>query len=186
MDIQNVNDWLVTVPKTTRWDTYQEELNAVVDGQSVINYRTRYFPKEMKTGDRCFILWNGRVRGWMKIVGLWECNEVWTCQTTGAVWQPGKYIQRSGPFYAVEGPEMQGFRGVRKYKHVIKKETPIPPRSDSAEFPPIVDTSDGWCPHPPKKIGEFDISPQCRSCNMSEICLDHQQDMLMKSIARGV
>jgi len=167
-------DWIVTVPKTTRWDDYEAELIAVADGKSFINYRTRYFPKDMCGGHRCFTVWNGRVRGWMKIVGLWYCQRSWVCETTGAVWQPGEYIQRSGPFYTVEGPEMKGFRGVRKYKHVIKKETPIPKRADGAEFPPIVDISDGWCPNPPKKIGDFDLSPQCRSCNMCDICQNVQ------------
>jgi len=173
MKITEIKDWIVTVPKTTRWDVYQEELNAVVDGESRINYRTRYFPKEMRIGDRCFIVWNGRVRGWMKVVGLWYCKEPWFCTTTCVQWDAGNYIQRSGPFYAVEGPEMKGFRGIRKYVHVIKKETPIP-SPYGVEFPPIVDISDGWCPVPPKILGDFDLSPQCRSCNMTALCQQYQ------------
>jgi len=108
-------DWLITIPKTVSWDDYKRELAAVADGSMVMNYKTRYFPKEMTKGDRCFVLWNGKVRGWMKIVDLRESDTEWTCQTTGARWPAGKYIQRSGPFHEVIGEEMTGFRGIRRY-----------------------------------------------------------------------
>jgi len=109
-------DWILTIPKTTRWEDYQRELDAVADGRDRMNYRTRYFPKEMQVGDRCFLVWNGRVRGWMEVVGLVDAVKPWQCTTTGRMWPPGKYIQRSGPFHEVCGPEMTGFRGVRKYE----------------------------------------------------------------------
>jgi len=108
-------DWVVTIPKTTKWSEYLRELDAVKDGSLMMNYKTRYFPKDMTPGDRCFIVWNGRVRGWMSIVNLAELKE-WKCQTTGTTWLAGKYIQRSGPFHCVDGPEMKGFRGIRRYE----------------------------------------------------------------------
>lgn len=108
-------DWVVTVPKTTKWSDYEKELAAVADGSQVMNYRTRYIPKEMKVGHRCFIVHDGKVRGWMPIVGLVEREESWQCLTTGKWWEPGKYIQRSGKFTPVDGPDMKGFRGIRKY-----------------------------------------------------------------------
>lgn len=111
-----MSNWVITLPKTVRWEDYERELADVADGQMVMNYRTRYFPKGMKEGDRCYLVWNGRVRGWMKIVGLVDYKNPWVCQTTGARWEPGKYIQRSGPFHKVEGPAMTGFRGVRSFE----------------------------------------------------------------------
>ena len=108
-------NWVITIPKSTPWETYQKELATVADGSSVMNYRTRYFPKEMKVGDRCYLVWDGRVRGWMKIVGMVDAVDPWRCTTTGITWSPGKYIQRSGEFHEVDGPEMTGFRGVRKF-----------------------------------------------------------------------
>jgi len=108
-------DWIITIPKTTSWEEYQKELDLVKDFSHTMNYRAPYFPKEMKIGDRCFIVWNGKIRGWMEIVGLQETDE-WTCVTTGTQWPAGKYVVRSGPFYAVNGPEMTGFRGIRKMK----------------------------------------------------------------------
>lgn len=108
-------DWVVTVPKTISWSEYQNEIDSVSDGNLVMNYKTRYFPKEMQKGDRCFVVWNGKVRGWMEIVGLKELSQSWKCRTTGKIWPAGKYIQRSGPFVEVDGPEMIGFRGIRQY-----------------------------------------------------------------------
>ena len=102
-------DWVVTIPKSVKWGDYQRELDVVADGSSLINYRTRYFPKEMKVGDRCFLVWDGQVRGWMAIVGLVDAVRPWQCMTTGKTWPPGKYIQRSGPFHKSDGPEMTGF-----------------------------------------------------------------------------
>jgi len=108
--------WVLTVPKTTPWKQYQRELDTVADGSQVMNYRTRYFPKGMKPGDRCYVAHDGRVRGWMQIVGLVDAVKPWTCTTTGANWPAGKYIQRSGTWHPVDGPPMTGFRGVRKFQ----------------------------------------------------------------------
>lgn len=110
-----MNNWIITIPKTILWADYQKELAAVRDGKTVLNYRTRYFPKEMKVGDSCYIVHDGQVRGWMPIVGLVEADTDWQCSTTGAWWAAGKYIQRSGFFHLVSGPKMTGFRGVRKF-----------------------------------------------------------------------
>lgn len=108
-------EWLITIPKTVSWSDYQKELATVADGSQVMNYKTRHIPKGMKAGDRCHIVWNGRIRGWMEITGLVDKDKPWTCTTTGNRWPAGKYIQRSGPFHEVEGPEYTGFRGVREY-----------------------------------------------------------------------
>lgn len=108
-------NWLITIPKTVSWKDYERELETVADGSQIMNYRTRFFPKEMAEGDRCYVVHDGRVRGWMKIVGLIDQDHPWTCTTTGTRWPPGKYIQRSGPFHLVDGPAYQGFRGVRRF-----------------------------------------------------------------------
>ena len=109
-------DWLITIPKTIRWSDYEKELATVSDGSSVMNYKTRYIPKGMASGDRCFIVHDGRVRGWMEVVGIESRDKPWRCTTTGALWPAGQYIQRSGEFHEVDGPEYTGFRGIRKYE----------------------------------------------------------------------
>lgn len=107
-------NWIITLPKTIPWETYQRELEIVRDGSQVMNYKLPYCPKEMKIGDCCYVTWNGRVRGWMKIVGIGE-REGFTCTTTGTHYPPGWYMQRSGEFHVVDGPDYPGFRGIRKF-----------------------------------------------------------------------
>lgn len=112
-------DWVLTIPKTTKWSEYEKELAAVADGNSVLNYKTRYIPKGMSEGDRCFLVHDGQVRGWMPIVGIIERKEGFQCLTTKKWWPAGKYIQRSGKFTKVDGPKMKGFRGIRKYENGV-------------------------------------------------------------------
>ena len=108
-------DWVITIPKTVDWYEYIREVGLAAQAEAVLNYRVAHFPKEMKVGDRCFVVWNGRIRGWMAISGLAMCFADWTCETTDKRWPAGKYIQRIGRFYIVDdGPEMTGFRGVRR------------------------------------------------------------------------
>ena len=109
-------DWVLTIPKTISWSDYERELATVADGSQVMNYSTRYIPQGMSKGDRCYLVHDGQVRGWMEIVGVEDRKDPWVCTTTGRTWPAGKYIQRSGPFHKVEGPEMTGFRGVRKFE----------------------------------------------------------------------
>lgn len=110
-------NWIVTVPKTTSWETYKKELWDVEHESLIMNYRVRYFPKKMQIGDRMYIVHDGYVKGWMKIVGLVD-SDGFTCRTTGIYWGEGKFIQRSGKFHEVVGIRMKGFRGVREFSEL--------------------------------------------------------------------
>ena len=112
-------DWIVTVPKTVRWEDYRLEMAAVDDRSQVMNYRLARPPRGVAEGDRCFVVWDGRVRGWMEVVGGHSADQDWRCTTTGTVWPAGTYLQRSGPFHEVDGPEMVGFRGIRRYEALM-------------------------------------------------------------------
>lgn len=112
-----VDDWVVTLPQTVEWEDYEKELKAVekskYPGDPVMNYRLPYKPKA-QPGDRCFVVWRGKIRGWMNIVGVQHYPEGFQCTTTGNFWKPGWYLQRAGWFCEQDGPEMKGFRGLRK------------------------------------------------------------------------
>ena len=109
-----MNDWIVTLPKHYSWEEYKAELSVVADGSQTMYFRVLHFPKKMTVGDRCFLTWNGYVRGWMLITSLVN-SEQWRCTTTGVIWPAGKYIGRSGAFHPVDGPEFKGFQGVRRF-----------------------------------------------------------------------
>ena len=102
-------NWVVTIPKKISWSDYLRELDSGDD----LFYRVRSFPKDMKVGDRCYITWNGFIRGWMQITGL-VVRDGFTCTTTGIHWPAGKYIVRSGLFNPTVPIKMKGFQGIRR------------------------------------------------------------------------
>ena len=112
-----MTDWVITLPQDIEWEDYQKELKTVsgygFTSSEVMNYRLPYKPKAAR-GDRCWLVWRGKVRGWMKVVGVEHYPEGFQCSTTGQMWRPGWYLQRAGLFREVDGPDMQGFRGLRK------------------------------------------------------------------------
>lgn len=110
-----MNDWIITIPKTVKWEDYEKEIAQVADGRFVMNYRLPRKPSA-QTGDRCFVVWNGKVRGWMRVVNVLHVDHEFRCLTTGTPWMFGWYIQRSGEFHRVDGEKMKGFRGIRKYE----------------------------------------------------------------------
>ena len=111
-----IKDWIITLPKTMDWDTYQKEIADVADGRRSMFYKLPYLPKTMKPGDRCFVTWQSTVKGWMEIKSV-GYRGGFRCQTTGASWPAGFYMERSGVFHEITNPlpEYKGFRGIREY-----------------------------------------------------------------------
>lgn len=106
-------DWVVTLPQTVKWSDYEIELEAARDRKQVLNFHLPY-KIAARDGDRCYVCWCGRVRGWMEVVGMKHVDRL-VCSTTGKQWGGGWYLQRSGPFHKIDGPVMTGFRGIRRY-----------------------------------------------------------------------
>jgi hypothetical protein len=106
------NDIIITIPKSINWNVYQKELDSVKDYSQVMNFKVNSFPKT-QIGSKCYLLYNGNILGWMKIVGLSE--KEFECTTTGKIWN-GKFIERSGPFNKIDPIPMKGFQGFRYFK----------------------------------------------------------------------
>ena len=106
-------DVIATLPKTIKWSDYEKELEAVKNGNNVMNFKVSSFPNTAP-GNKFYIVHDGFIKGWMKIVGLSEEN--FTCSTTGKKWS-GKFVQRSGPFNYIEPIPMKGFQGFRYYNN---------------------------------------------------------------------
>lgn len=126
-----MTDWAITVPKTINWDDYSLELYAARNG-AVLNYRVPRWVG-VEEGDRVFVVWNGRVRGWHRALGCTYESAGWRCGTTDRIWPAGTYIQRTGEFTYVDGPEMKGFRGIRQ---VTFDEVPWNTTATPAAAPP--------------------------------------------------
>lgn len=101
-------DILITIPKSVDWSVYQLELDAAAAG-STMNFKVPNFPK-VNPGDRCYVVYNGFVRGWMQVTGL--KHDDFVCDTTGDRWS-GKFVQRSGHFHPVKHEQVTGFQGFR-------------------------------------------------------------------------
>lgn len=102
-------DLIITIPKSIKWEDYEKELEAVKDWKEIMNFKVNNFPKTAK-GNKCYVVYNGEIKGWMEITGLLE--KEFTCSTTGKDWK-GKFIERSGPFHKIDPISMKGFQGFR-------------------------------------------------------------------------
>ena len=104
-------DIIVTIPKSIVWSDYERELKEVEDFTSVMNFKTPNFPKT-SAGEKCYLVYNGYMIGWMLITGLSEKR--FECTTTGKIWN-GKFIERSGPLNRIDPVPMKGFQGFRYF-----------------------------------------------------------------------
>ena len=107
----NNMDIIITIPKGTSWDDYKKELVAAENGE-IMNFKVTNFPTKASVGSKCYVVYDGKVMGYMLISGMSEKSFV--CSTTGKHWD-GKFIERSGKFYPTDPVEMPGFRGFRYY-----------------------------------------------------------------------
>lgn len=103
---------MITLPKSVKWDDYEKELAAVKDYEQVMNYKVSSIPKDIDQIKRCYLVYDGFIRGWQEVVGH-EKGKTFDCTTTGKNWS-GNFIQRSGPFHYLINPiPMKGFMGWR-------------------------------------------------------------------------
>jgi len=106
-------DIVVTIPSTIKWEEYEKELIDAQKNNYVLNFKVNSFPKNTKIGNKCYLVHNNYIIGWLEIVGFDE--KEFTCQTTGKKWI-GKFIVRSPKFNRIKSIEMKGFRGFRYMK----------------------------------------------------------------------
>ncbi len=104
---------IVTLPSTTKWNEYEKEIRKAANYKYVLNFKVHNFPTGVHVGDKCYIVHNGYIKGWMEIVGFSEKS--FNCSTTNKKWE-GKFIERSGPFhYMQEKIPYKGFQGFRYF-----------------------------------------------------------------------
>ena len=110
---KNKRSIIITLPSNVRWCDYEKELQKVKNYEETMNFKVSHFPKGINIGDKCYIVHQGIIKGWMKIVGFSEKEFI--CSTTSQKWE-GKFIERSGPFhYLNEVIPYRGFQGYRYF-----------------------------------------------------------------------
>jgi hypothetical protein len=110
---RNERSLIVTLPSRIDWKEYEKELRKAANYKYVLNFKVGNFPKGIHKGDKCYVVHDGYIMGWMEITGFSE--EPFKCSTTGKQWD-GKFVQRSGPFhYLKERIPYKGFQGFRYF-----------------------------------------------------------------------
>lgn len=110
---QTKRSLIITLPEKTRWEDFAEELKKVENYKKIINFKVHNFPNGITKGDKCYLVHNDYIIGWMEIVGFREKTYYnhsikKRCQ--------GKFIERSGPFhYMSERIPYKGFQGFRYF-----------------------------------------------------------------------
>ena len=115
-----MKDWVVTIPKKIPWTDYLDEVaDAHVRGLA-LNYHVHRAPPDLRPGDRCYLVWNGYLRGWMRVSGINRLAEDWKCESTGKIWPAGTYIAREPVLHRLMGTPvpMKGFRGIRRLNNL--------------------------------------------------------------------
>ncbi len=111
--INEITGCIITIPKKIGWDDYEKELKMAFDFTHEMNYKIGFWPK-VQPGQKCFVVHDGQIKGWMQITAIGKIKSGFVCTATGLKWAAGIYIKRSGPFNLLLNKiEMKGFRGLR-------------------------------------------------------------------------
>lgn len=107
-------DIAITWPKSRPLESYLAELKKAADAGLVINFKVPTWPKRVKEGERCYIVYDGLVRGYNNILGIDSKDDV-IDPITGQRMAPGIYVVREPTFHDTGSPHapMDSFRGYR-------------------------------------------------------------------------
>ena len=111
-------DIIITIPKTTSWEEYKREIQTCETSPEIMMcYRIGNTPRNSTVGDRCYVVYCGKIVGWMSL-----CYIGWLgwqkCTTTQRLMSDSNYICRSGQFhYLSENIPMKSFRGWRYFNY---------------------------------------------------------------------
>jgi len=105
---------MITVPKDRVGELLYEIDRAKTTGEWK-RFRLSRHIRSPKDGDRVYVVYNGKIRGYMPVIGL-EWNDGFTCSTTGNEWDAGQYLLCKLAEYTelLLGIECKGFQGIRR------------------------------------------------------------------------
>lgn len=108
-------DIILTIPKSFGWERFKQELSVIKSGTYIKSFKVAHLPKT-EIGERCYILYNGLIRGYLIIEGFDTTG--FTCTTTGKYWKSGNFINVSGEFTTIDPIPMKGFQGFRYFSRI--------------------------------------------------------------------
>lgn len=109
-------DIILTWPKKRTLESYLEALEEAERTNQGICFKVAVMPALCKVGDKAFMVHDGAIRGWNKILGFSDSPDMLvTDPITNEPWE-GKFIVRDPAWNAIEPLEHPGFRGFRYTK----------------------------------------------------------------------
>lgn len=109
---------IITWPKTRPLESYVEECAKAHERGQQINFRIPNQPRVIVDllGQRCYVVYDGFVRGWHHIVEImWRGEGIVKDPVTGENWPEGWYVVRDPLYFPWLGSPvpMRGFQGIR-------------------------------------------------------------------------
>lgn len=108
---------IITWPKTRTLESYVEECAKAHELGQSINFRLPNKPRVIVDllGQRCYVVYDGLVRGWHKITEITWRGEGVVKDRDGSNWPPGWYVVRDPLYFPwMDAPvPMRGFQGIR-------------------------------------------------------------------------
>lgn len=110
-------DIVVTWPKSRGLGSYLSELARAQREGELAYFRVMARP-HVDEGDRCFHVHDGKVHGWLRVLGVREMGADAPVDTvTDQRFRPGIYIERDPHWRPLAFPiEMRGFQGFRYWR----------------------------------------------------------------------
>jgi hypothetical protein len=105
---------MITVPANKVGEFLYEIDRAKTTGEWK-RFRLSRHIRSPKDGDRAYVVYDGKIRGYMPIIGL-EWNDGFICTTTGIKWAEGQYLLCKMAEYKelLISIECKGFQGIRR------------------------------------------------------------------------
>lgn len=109
-----MNYWMITVPKD-RIGEFLIERDRVKTTGDWKHFRVSARLRSPKEHDRLYVVYDGKIRGYMPIIGLKWCDG-FTCTSTGEEWEAGHYlVGKCADYEEIYTPIFcKGFQGVRR------------------------------------------------------------------------
>lgn len=113
-----ISDLILTWPKNRSLESYLLEMKRAERAGLVVNYRVHHPPKSDDPWGRCYMVHDGAVRGYSRIIEVvhraaGEVSRVGSDSWEG-FWPEGWYIVREAVFTLLDEPiPYKGFRGFR-------------------------------------------------------------------------
>lgn len=107
---------VITWPKSRPLQSYLEQLEVASKLGENISFRVSSLPKWRAFGTRCYVVYDGYIRGYNYLIDAYYANgNTIKDPITGKFWPEGNYLVRNPIWHKIDLVPMKGFQGFRYY-----------------------------------------------------------------------